>query len=394
VTGRWRPLPIGDSFIELFSGQPTSQPDIEIYSDEHIPEGEEPDGGFIDEEPDSGETIANSGGTGSTGSSSGGQTNDNPTGGNQTNENPTGGNQTTGETISSGTTDSGTRSTPTPQSTPTPRSTPTPTQTASFTVTFANYDGSVIVERTVVRGRDATPPSTNPSRVGHTFTGWSPSYRNIQANRTITAQYTQNVYEVRFVDMNGDIIGSVQNVSHGANATAPTPPSVFGYTFARWDHSINDIQANQTITAVYARNIYEVRFVDMHGNTIGSVQNVQHGSNATAPSPPTESGFTFSHWNHSYENIQTDLTIRAVYTENVVMHVVTFLANGVVIATIEVAHGATVTAPVPPHMDGHTFSGSWTGTGGGGSRLTNVTGSWTRIAVYTPDPVDPGDPPG
>lgn len=58
----------------------------------------------------------------------------------------------------------------------------------SYTVTFKDWDGSVLKTQTVASGGSATPPS-NPTRDGYRFTGWSGSYTNITADTDITAQY-------------------------------------------------------------------------------------------------------------------------------------------------------------------------------------------------------------
>ena len=72
--------------------------------------------------------------------------------------------------------------------------TPTPTPTAApntYTVTFKDWDGTVLKTQQVSYGGYATPPA-NPTRPGYTFTGWDRSYSYITANTVITALYTQN----------------------------------------------------------------------------------------------------------------------------------------------------------------------------------------------------------
>lgn len=60
-----------------------------------------------------------------------------------------------------------------------------------YTVTFKDWDGSVLKTQTVASGGSATPPS-NPTRDGYTFSGWSGSYTNVTADVDIIAQYTKN----------------------------------------------------------------------------------------------------------------------------------------------------------------------------------------------------------
>ena len=60
-----------------------------------------------------------------------------------------------------------------------------------YTVTFKDWDGSVLKTQTVASGGSATPPS-NPTRDGYTFSGWSGNYTNVTADVDIKAQYTKN----------------------------------------------------------------------------------------------------------------------------------------------------------------------------------------------------------
>ena len=63
--------------------------------------------------------------------------------------------------------------------------------TSTFTVSFVDWDNTPIASQTVLQGTDATAPDT-PTRDGYTFTGWSASFTNVQADLTIIAQYEQD----------------------------------------------------------------------------------------------------------------------------------------------------------------------------------------------------------
>jgi len=61
-----------------------------------------------------------------------------------------------------------------------------------FTVQFVDWDGRLLKSEQVPYGGNATAPA-NPSRVGYTFTGWSPStFTNITSDLTVIARYSQN----------------------------------------------------------------------------------------------------------------------------------------------------------------------------------------------------------
>ena len=63
--------------------------------------------------------------------------------------------------------------------------------TTKFTVTFLDYDDTVIKVIEYVPGETITPPN-DPIREGYTFTGWDKTFTNVQSDLTIKALYTKN----------------------------------------------------------------------------------------------------------------------------------------------------------------------------------------------------------
>ena len=62
---------------------------------------------------------------------------------------------------------------------------------STYTVTFKDWDGTILKTESVGYGGNATPPA-DPSRDGYTFIGWSGSYTNVTSDREIVAQYEQD----------------------------------------------------------------------------------------------------------------------------------------------------------------------------------------------------------
>lgn len=125
-----------------------------------------------------------------------------------------------------------------------------------FTVRFFNYDGTVLKKQIVTKGDNATPPSP-PDRPGYHFVKWDKSYKNITSDRDITAVYEINKYTVTWKDFNGTVL-KTETVNHGGNASPPGSPSRPGYTFTGWDSGYTNITSNRTITATYSINYYNV----------------------------------------------------------------------------------------------------------------------------------------
>ncbi|MBE6087592.1 MAG: DUF4347 domain-containing protein, partial [Clostridium beijerinckii] len=131
---------------------------------------------------------------------------------------------------------------------------------ATHTVTFKDYDGTVIKTETVIEGASATAPSPNPTRNGYTFVGWDKVFTNITEDTVVTARYNANSYTVTFKDYDGTVI-KTETVIEGASATAPSPnPTRNGYTFAGWDKVFTNITEDTVVTAMYNANSYTVTF--------------------------------------------------------------------------------------------------------------------------------------
>ena len=58
-----------------------------------------------------------------------------------------------------------------------------------YTVTFKDFDGTVLNTQSVEKGKGATAPAT-PKRENFKFAGWDKSFDNITADLTVTATYT------------------------------------------------------------------------------------------------------------------------------------------------------------------------------------------------------------
>ncbi len=268
-----------------------------------------------------------------------------------------------------------------------------------YTVTFFNWDGTVLQSSVVMEGKAATAPATptkeGNSQYSYTFSGWDKTFTNVQSTLDIYPIFTQttNKYTVTFKNDDGTVLGT-QQVEYGKNATytgaTPTKTSTaqYSYTFSGWDKSLNNITGNLTVTAQYTSTVrsYTVTFVNWDGSELKS-QTVKYGSAATAPSAPTRPAtaqytYTFTGWDKAFNNITGNLTVTAQYSSTVNKYTVKFVNwDGTELKTQTVEYGKGATAPSNPTRPAdaqytYTFS-SWD------KAFNNITGNLTVTAQYS-----------
>ena len=133
----------------------------------------------------------------------------------------------------------------------------------SYTVTFLNYDETVLHEDIVKKGEDAvyhgkTPIRPDDANYQYEFTGWDKSLTNILEDTVFTAQYkATNDYAVNFYDVEGGTLLYRDYVSAGETASyeGETPKKEatyeYYYTFTGWDKSLENISSNLDVIATY-----------------------------------------------------------------------------------------------------------------------------------------------
>lgn len=76
------------------------------------------------------------------------------------------------------------------------------------------------------------------------------------ANTTLHAQWTINQYTVTFLDWDDTVI-AIRSVNHGSAATAPVPPARPDYTFIGWDAEFAPVFSDLTVKALYRPSVFD-----------------------------------------------------------------------------------------------------------------------------------------
>ncbi len=106
-------------------------------------------------------------------------------------------------------------------------------------------------------------------------------------SKTYVAKYGAPTYVVNFVGQNNADLGS-QEVEHGGAATAPIPPTVSGYVFTGWDKEFSNVTENLTVTAQY--------FKPTHTSAIASITTDKKGNKIYARNKDLTSLAADSNW--------------------------------------------------------------------------------------------------
>jgi hypothetical protein len=227
-----------------------------------------------------------------------------------------------------------------------------------FTITFEDYDGSIINTITIQKGNNLEEFPNDPSRDGYTFTGWSSNPQTITEDLTITAEYKINVYIVIFKDHDETILNTI-SLQHGEKInTYPNVPPREGYTLTGWSVSPGGVREDGaiiddiTLTAQYSIKSYTVTFKDYNGMTIGT-QIVDYGSNLMNViniSDPVRENYDFIGWDlTTFQTMPNkDIEIYAFYIVNGLRY--TIKDNE---ATITSYNGHLNTVEIPSKIKNH-----------------------------------------
>lgn len=257
-----------------------------------------------------------------------------------------------------------------------------------YTVKF--YNGEDLVDtQTVNYGSAATAPA-DPSGAGKTFTGWDTPFNNIVRDTDVHALFSTNTYTVTFVDYDDSVLKS-QEVEYGQGASAPALDARPHFTFDKWDKDFSNITESITVKAMYNEDPKGTLTVN-HEFSDDSTKNSTSSSSdyygeSYATSPVAHEGYTYT-VSGSESGVYGESPITVTYTYTLIPEpvnvTVKFDTNGGSDAPADqtFAEGGTASQPADPSKSGFTFD-YWMLGETEYDFTTPVTADITLVAHYT-----------
>ncbi len=227
-----------------------------------------------------------------------------------------------------------------------------------YTVTWKNYDGSILKTEKVDHGEvpyytGATPSKPKDAQYTYTFNGWDTIPTEVTSDIEFTAQFrkTVNKYTV-YWDYDGD--GKAEDSLVLEYGTLPshfapnkTSDTQYDYTFLGWSPEIKPVSENITYTAVFGEKIRNYTVSWVNGTEILQKEELPYGSMPeyrgeipTKIDPNGKYTYTFSGWSPEIKAVVGDITYSAQFKSNANQYTVTWKNyDGSILKTEKVDHG-------------------------------------------------------
>ncbi len=192
---------------------------------------------------------------------------------------------------------------------------------STFTITWKNYDGSVLeIDRDVKEGTlpiydGATPMKPSDERFSYVWSGWTPLVTKVSQDQTYTATYSSD--KIRY-NITYDLKGGTNDPSNPTSYTYEDSVSFKGatkegYTFLGWANEkgrvITSIPAGNMgplhLTAIWNEGNEYTITLDASGGVLSQNQlNIRFDHDYSLPIP-TKLGYVFDGWYDQENRIET-----------------------------------------------------------------------------------------
>ncbi|MBQ7897962.1 MAG: hypothetical protein IJ323_06015 [Clostridia bacterium] len=233
----------------------------------------------------------------------------------------------------------------------------------AYTVTWKNYDGTVLETDTdVACGTTPTYDGVTPAREAtaeytYIFSGWTPVISTVTGDVVYTAAYTaeaisneityplevdeipridwavtedEEAYTVTWKNYDGTVLETDTDVVYGTAPTydgdvpARSATTQYSYTFSGWTPAVAEVTENITYTAIFTETVnkYTVTWTNYNGAVLETDADLAYGTTPTydGVTPEREADeeftYTFSGWTPTVSAVTSNVTYVATYISN------------------------------------------------------------------------------
>ena len=207
------------------------------------------------------------------------------------------------------------------------------------------------------------------------------------SDQVVRAVY--NSYTITFNNFDGSLIESA-SFDYGVMPVCSTIPTrsataKWKYSYKGWTPALDYVTETIAYTATYDSTKVEYKVTFMNGIDIIDEQMVPYGDAAVAPEIMSQNGYKFIGWNTSFSVVTDNLIVVAQFRQLETYKVVVQCCSDMMIDSADVVEGESYTLPVAPKRDGYTFDAYYDENvkklGFAGDEIT-VTANLTIKAIY------------
>ena len=225
----------------------------------------------------------------------------------------------------------------------------------SYTITFANEDGSKISSAEVAYGQMPTAPKdpTKASTTQYTyaFKVWNPSITSVTGAATYTAVFDSTLRNYTITFKNGTTTLQASAAAYGTKPSytgkTPTKASTtqYVYAFKGWNPAITSVTGVATYTAVFDSTVRKYFITFVNGTTKLQMSDVAYGTKPSyTGSAPTKTStdkysYTFKGWSPTLASVTGAATYTAVFDSTLRKYTITFKNGTTTLQSSNVAYG-------------------------------------------------------
>ena len=235
-----------------------------------------------------------------------------------------------------------------------------------------------------------TPTKEATEALVYTFDYWTPEVETITEDVTFDAVFvpTARRYSVTFQNWDHTLL-SEQQVAYGTSAVAPSEPKREGYVFDGWDREFDAVLADMIVTAKFRiAGIYTISWLNDDESLIDQTEVVEGDIPTHAdPSKPATDEYTyiFTGWSPEIVSVTGDASYTATYEATKNKYIISVYAvNGTIDGAGEYEYGYYVDLTAIPD-EGYVFD-KWSDGVTDNPRTVTVTGNATYTALFADDP--------